>query len=382
MVMLRYVILLMFTLPIIASEFRVYFGTYTRDGRSKGIYCSDFSEEKTGAKLGDPVLAAAASNPTFLAYDASRGLILATGDKPAADGKVEGCVRVFSEKREGNGLLTLLGERLLGISGAPAHIILSHDARMVLAAHYNEGVVFALPPENDRRPGAVSARFVHTGVTGPKTQRQERAHAHSVTVSPDDRYAFACDLGLDRIVRYALDTHAGTLKEDKEGFAVSTPGFGPRHAKFSGDGRQLYVENELAGTIDVFAYEAQTGGLRHLQTLSTLPPGYTGENTSAEVQVHPNGRFVYASNRGPDTLAVFARDSKTGLLTPLQSISSGGKHPRHFALSPDGNFLICANRDTDNVVLFRVDSEQGTLSPTGEEVSVPSPICVAFAASR
>jgi len=185
-----------------------------------------------------------------------------------------------------------------------------------------------------------------------------------------------CDLGLDQIVRYRLDAATGGLTP--AGSTATTPGAGPRHAKFSDDGRFLHVINELDATIAVHAVEPATGALTLLQRVPTLPADFTGPNTTAEIRLHPNGRFVYGSNRGHDSLAVFAREPATGRLTPVELVPSGGGHPRNFALSPDGAWLVCANRDSDNLVVFRVDAATGRLTPTGQGATVPQAVCVLF----
>ena len=368
----------MSSVPAFSKDYTVLIGTYTSDGRSKGIYQFSFGDAPAPGIRELPHVVALTANPSFLAYAPLGDIVYATGDTGLAPSGSEGLIRAFSRKTNVDGMFTVLGDGKIGIKGAPCHVAVSSDCKALVAAHYNEGIVYSWPLKADGSLGTLSSRFVHEGKTGPNAKRQERPHAHSFTISPDHRFAFACDLGLDRIVRYALDTSTGALSQTSPAFFGTEAGQGPRHSKFSPDGRHFYVVSELAGTVSAFSYNQETGELVFLQTISALAPDFKGDNTSAEIQVHPSGRFVYASNRGPDTITVYARDSRTGLLSLVEHVSSGGGHPRHFALSPDGAYLLCANRDGNNVVLFLVNQETGRLQKTSTEVSIPSPVCVLF----
>lgn len=361
-------------------EHVAFLGTYTNSGASKGIYRIAY-DSKTLAPSGPVALAAPCGNPTFLACDEGRRLLFATGDA-AVDGSArpQGVVRCFRIPSDLSADLKLLRELPLGsLAGAPTHVVYAGGASALLLVHYSQGRVFSIRLASDGLPFSLVSTIAHEGRLGPDAKRQDKPHPHSFTLAPDERFAFSPDLGLDRVFRYALEKSTGRLiPEEPKSFAVA-PGAGPRHAKFSRDGRHLYVVEEMGGCVDVFAYEAGAGTLTHVQTLSSLPPGFSGENTSAELQIHPNDAYVYVSNRGPDTLAVFRRDSLSGRLTKIQDIASGGAHPRHFALSPDGNSLLCANRDSNNLTLFAVDSGSGLLTQVGPSISAPSPICVVFA---
>ena len=242
---------------------------------------------------------------------------------------------------------------------------------------YHGSQVASFPLAADGKPGALASLITHTGQLGPNTKRQDKPHPHSVTFSPDNRFVYVCDLGLDRIFQYRLDPVTAQLTPAGE--TATQPGAGPRHSKFSTDGKFFYVINELDSTVAAYSAEAAGGALKPVQTISTLPPGFTGENICAEIRLSPDGRFVYGSNRGHDSLAVFSRDQVTGRLAPVEIVSSGGKHPRNFNLSPDGRWLICANRDSDNIVVFKVDAATGRLSPTGQPARVPQAVCVLFA---
>jgi 6-phosphogluconolactonase len=353
----------------------VLVGTNTRAGLSRGIYGFHF-DEQSGAQVGQVELLAECGYPSFLAQHPSKPIVYAAVERAMPDGSFKGSLRAYAlTQNKEKTALTLLNEVDIAAPGSPCHVIVSADACCVLTTYYNTGILSAVSVLDDGSLGKLGSVTVHQGTPGPNTKRQERPHAHSLTQSPDQRYVFACDLGLDRIFRYELDSSAARLIPNAESGAVSKPGVGPRHAKFSGDGRHFYVLNELAGSVDVFEYEAQEGLLRWQQSVSTLLPGSV-ENISAEIHLHGNQRFVYASNRGPDTLAVFARDLNTGLLTPVQNISCGGGHPRHFALTPDSRHLLCANRDTGNVSVFGVNADTGLLRQTFPDILVPSPTCI------
>ncbi|MFA5265388.1 MAG: lactonase family protein [Opitutaceae bacterium] len=361
--------------PYSADNF-IYIGTQTKFGTSKGIYAFRFDPVAGKVEKASPV--AEASNPSFLTQHPRLGVLYAACDVPSSEGMITGTVSAYALDAM-SGCLASLNSVQVGTPGAPCHLAISTDGQALLSAYYYTGVASSLSVQPDGRLGMLVSHILHEGPTGPNAARQTRPHAHAVTISPDGRFVFACDLGMDRVLRYALDSRQAKLTPAEPAFIQSAPGVGPRHAEFSSDGRHFYVLNELAGSLDVFSYHAPDGGLSLLQTLSTLPKGFTGQNISAEVQIHRNGRFVYASNRGHDSLAVFQRDEASGRLALVEHMPSGGRHPRHFALSPDNAFLFCANRDTNNIAVFRVNGQTGKLEKTGLDVTVPTPTCVLFA---
>jgi len=212
--------------------------------------------------------------------------------------------------------------------------------------------------------------------------RQEGPHAHSVTLDAAGRFVFAADLGIDKIMVYRLAEPSGVLEPHEPPSVSLTPGSGPRHFAFHPNGRFAYVINELSNTVAVFAYDAVAGKLNQAQTVNTLPEDFQGNNSTAEVRVHPSGRFVYGSNRGHDSIAVFQADAETGRLTPAGHAATGGKTPRNFNIDPSGRYLLAANQDTGNVVAFAIDAVTGALTATGQEVKVPCPVCVAFCAGE
>ena len=360
--------------PARAADALLFIGTYTRDGRSHGIYSLRL-DLATGA-LTAPVLAAEAQNPTFLALHPDKHHLYACGELRGTKDQPLGGVSAFAIDAAA-GTLAFLNQQPTG-AGATTHVVVDATGRMAMAANYGAGYVCALPIDAAGRLGERSAYVELTGPLGPNQPGQDKPHAHSMTVSPDNRFVFACALGLDRVFGFRLDPATAALAPTSPPFTATPAGVGPRHSKFSADGHFFYTVNELGGSICVFACDTTRGALTLCQTISTLPAGFRGENTSAEIRLSPDGRFVYASNRGPDSLAVFARDPAAGTLTLVEIVPSGGKHPRNFALSSDGRWLVCANRDTDNVVVFRVDPATGRLIPTSNSATVAQPVCVLF----
>ncbi len=254
--------------------------------------------------------------------------------------------------------------------------------RCLLAANYGGGSIAALPIKPDGSLGEAVGSVQHTGASvDPK--RQKEPHAHSIYTNAANDRAYVCDLGLDKVMLYKLDAAAATLTPNDPPAGTVPPGSGPRHLAFGPAERFAYVINEMLSTITVLAHDPATGALREVETVSTLPAGATVKgNSTAEIFVHPNGRFLYGSNRGHDSIAVFAIAADTGKLTLLDHTSTGGKMPRNFALDPSGRFLLAANQGGDNIVVFRVDEATGKLTPTGAEVKVGAPVCIVFARGK
>jgi 6-phosphogluconolactonase len=247
----------------------------------------------------------------------------------------------------------------------------------VLVANYSGGSVSVLPIREDGTLGAATAFVQHEG-SGADQRRQQGPHAHSINLDAANRFAFVADLGLDKIMIYRFDPAAGTLAANDPAWATLAPGSGPRHFAFHPSGKFAYVINEMKSTLTAFRYEAARGALDELQTVSTLPAGPVEGNTTAEVQVHPTGKFVYGSNRGHDSIAVFAVDAASGRLKLVQNESTQGKTPRNFGIDPTGHFLLACNQGSNSIVGFRIDQQTGELTPTGQKLEVPSPVCVKF----
>lgn len=344
----------------------IFLGTYTRSGASRGIYAVRL--ENDSGRLSAPWLAAEATDPGWLEFSPDRRLLYTIHASPGQ--------AVAYRVDATNGLLTPLNAKPLATGGmaAPCHLALSRHGSVMLAANYHEGFVASLPVVSDGSLGEPAA-VRHTGRSVHPT-RQEKPHVHSVTLSPDERFVIVADLGTDRVVSYPLLAD-GRLGPAAASFAAK-PGAGPRHAKFSRDGRHLHVVNELDNTITTLAYDAATAALSLVGSVNTLPNDFTGASTAAEIRVHPVGRFVYASNRGHDSIGVFDEDVTSRRLHHVQTIASGGRTPRNFALSPDGRWLVCGHQDTPLVTVFEVDTATGRLRRTPHSAEVPVCICVAF----
>jgi 6-phosphogluconolactonase len=370
-------------LPVMSAEVSatkhqtlVYIGTYT-GGKSKGIYAARF-DSATGA-LTTPELAAETKNPTFLALHPNGRWLYAVGEINNFGGTRAGAVSAFSIEQE-TGKLTLLNQQPSG-GGGPCHVAVERTGKCVLVANYGSGSVAALPLQTDGRLGEPSTTIQHHG-SSVNPRRQAGPHAHFITPDSANRFALACDLGLDKVLVYRLDADRGGLAPNDPASAGIKPGSGPRHLTFHPNGKWVYLINEMGSTLTVLVYDAERGSLHELQTVATLPDDFKGENTSAEVQVAPSGKFVYGSNRGHDSIAVFAIDPKSGKLSLVERQSTQGKTPRHFALDPTGRWLLAENQDSNSIVVFRVDPKTGRLTPAGQKEEVGSPVCAVFAPEK
>ena len=255
------------------------------------------------------------------------------------------------------------------------HLAIDRNGKHVVVANYTGGSVSCLPIEADGRLGKVVCLVQHKG-SSVNSRRQEGAHAHGVYLDAANRFLFVPDLGLDKVMIYRFDDNDGMLIANDPAFLATAAGAGPRHFAFHPNGRYAYVINELNSTLVAMSYDAERGVLRPLQTVSTLPARFHGVNTCAEVQVHPSGKFVYGSNRGHDSIAIFAIDAKTGKLRFVGHEPTRGKEPRNFAIDPSGRYLLTANQSSDNVVVFRIDAGTGRLRATGSTAHVSMPVCV------
>ena len=348
----------------------VYIGTYTRT-TSKGIYAWRF--QPGSGKLTPLGLAAETSNPTFLAVAPNQRFLYA-----ANEDKV-GTISAFAIDAA-NGQLKLLNSVPSRGSG-PCHVAVAPSGKWVFAANYNSGSVAVFPVHEDGTLGEATGFVQHAG-SSVNAQRQSGPHAHSANLSPDGRWLFVADLGLDQILTYRLDAVKGALAPGDPAFTKIAPGSGPRHMAFGKDGRFAYAISEMLATVTAFRYNSAGGTLQELQTAQVTPEGYTGQKSSAEIAVDPGGKFLYASNRGDSTIAVFRIDGDKGTLTAVERVSTQGKTPRNFAIDPSGAFLFAANQDSGNVVVFKIDAATGRLTPAGNVLELASPVCVVFAAAR
>jgi 6-phosphogluconolactonase len=354
-----------------ASRMWVFFGTYT-GGKSEGIYRATL-DPATGA-LSQPELAAKVENPSFLAVHPSGKFLYAAGELSNFEGKPGGAVSAFALDSKTGGL-TLLNQQSSRGAG-PCHLVVDRTGGNVLVANYGGGSVAVLPIDKDGRLRPASSFVQHKG-SSVNPKRQEAPHAHSINVDPAGAFAVVADLGLDKVLVYRFDAAAGTLTANDPPHAAVSPGAGPRHFAFHPSGRFAYVINEMNSTVTAFAYDAKKGTLSEIDTKSTLPGPQQG-NSTAEVQVHPSGKFLYGSNRGHNSLAIFRIDEKTGALTATGHQPTGGRTPRNFGIDPTGKFVLAANQGSDSVVVFRVDQETGKLEETGQSIKVPTPVCVKF----
>lgn len=357
------------------KEYFVYFGTYTNKTQSKGIYRARL-DVATG-KLSPAEVAAECNDPSFVAVHPN-GKFLYAIDERADPAKTPGRgVSAYAIDPK-TGALTLLNEQSCGGPG-PAHLAVDRAGKCVLVANYAGGSAAALPIGADGRIGPPASVIQHKG-SSVNPQRQKEPHAHMIETSPDNRFAFVPDLGLDKLMAYKLDPAKASLTANEPAFAPLPPGSGPRHIAFSPNGKFAYVINEMLCTMAVFSYDAARGAFTDVQNISTLRPGETvqrGQST-AEVIAHPSGKFLYGSNRGHDTIVVYSVDSASGKLTYVEHQSTQGKNPRHFGVDPTGAWLIAENQNSDTVVVFRIDVRTGKLTPTGQTLPVPSPVAAVF----
>jgi 6-phosphogluconolactonase len=353
-----------------AGKVRVYVGTYT-SGESKGIYRLQLDlASGTLSPEGEPTETV---SPSFLALHPSGRFLYTvneTGDGPADP---SGGVSAFAVDPS-SGALTLLNRQPSG-GPAPCHLSLDREGKHLLVANYWGGSVTVFPILADGRLAAASSLVKHTGGTR-EPGRDPGPHAHAVHLDADNRFALVADLGRDELMVYRFDAGKGTLTpHDPPAIALGS-GAGPRHLAFDRDGKHLFVINELASTVSVLAYDGGAGTLRAVQTVSTLPAGFAGKSSTAEVVVSADGRFLYGSNRGHDSIAIFAIDPATRHLTPLGHQPTLGKTPRNFSLDPTGRYLLAANQASDTITVFRVDAGSGLLTPVGAPYRVPRPVCL------
>ena len=352
-----------------AESLRVYFGTYTGgENSSKGIYRSTLDLE-TGT-LSKPVLAAEARNPSFIELHPNGKFLYAVSESGGA-----GSVSAYALDRD-TGNLRFLNKQPSG-GGGPCHVSIDHAGKNVLIANYGGGSASVVPIKSDGRLGAPTGFVQHAG-SSVNPRRQKGPHAHSINVSPDNRFAFVADLGIDKVMIYKLDIAKGTIVANSPSFAKVKPGAGPRHFTFHPNGKYAYVINELDCTVTAFSFESASGALTEIKTVTTLPNGFRGSNTCAEVRAHPSGKFLYGSNRGHDSIVVYRIDRGQGTPTFVEHETADIKTPRNFNIDPTGRFCLVANQGKDSVVVFRIDQQTGALEPTGHSIFVARPVCVRF----
>ena len=354
----------------------VYVGTYTGP-KSKGIYAYRFNPATARAtELG---VAADTVNPSFLAVSPDQKLLFAANEVSDYESAKSGAVSSFRIDHK-TGKLTLLNQ-VSSRGAGPCFLSLDKNGKFVLVANYDGGSIADFPVLAGGRLGPASAFVQHAG-HGANPERQQSPHAHCIRVDRNQRHAIAADLGLDQLLVYHFDSKTGSLTPNRPPFAEVKPGSGPRHFTFDSSGRFLYLVNEMASIIYAFSYDDAKGTLRQLQTISTLPKSFHGTSYAAEIAVHPSGKFLYASNRGHDSIAIFAINPAKHTLKSVGYVPAGGKFPRNFAITPDGAYMFVANQNSNNVVIFHINQKTGMLKAAGQSLSVASPVCVKFVAAE
>jgi 6-phosphogluconolactonase len=362
------------------NRITTYIGTYTRresfvDGKAEGIYIYHLDLRSGALTYAATVAGPGTLNPSFVTLSPDKRCLFAVNEITGGKGP-HGTVSAFAVDPASGHLTYLNQQSTCGL--APCYASVDPAGRYCLAANYETGSLCVLPIRQDGSLGEATGVVQFSGF-GPNRERQEDPHAHMVLPSPDGRFILAVDLGADRLMAFRLDPERGTLSPAEPPWTALPPGSGPRHLAFHPQQPFAYVINELQSTVTVARYDEQRGAFEALQTLSTLPDGFTGQNLGAEIVAAPSGRFVYASNRGHDSLAIYAVDQASGRLSLVGHESTQGVGPRAFTIDPSGALLLAANQDTDTVVMFWIDPDAGTLRPTGHVAAVPTPVCLQLA---
>lgn len=360
------------------NSYFIYVGTYTEDrSTSKGIYV--YRYDAATSKVRSIGLAAQTINPSFVAIHPNHNFLYAVNEVGNFQGKKSGGVSAFVIDHV-TGKLKLLNQVASG-GADPCYLTVDKTGKYVLVANYTGGSVAVFPVREDGSLGEASAFIQHSG-HGPNPARQEGPHAHSIDLSPDNRFAIVDDLGLDETLVYKFDSARGTLTLNDPPFATADPGAGPRHFAFDPKGKFAYRITEMGSTISVFEYDAANGILRALQTISALPKDFKGKNDDAEIEVSPSGKFLYASNRGHDSITVFSIDPHAGTLALVEIVPTKGANPRNFEIDPTGSLLFAANEKSDNIVVFKINKMTGRLTATDKEFDIAQPVCIRFVPAK
>ena len=353
----------------------VYVGTYTNgESQSEGIYVYRFDAAIGG--LTHLSTCTGIDNPSFLDYSPDKKFLYVVSEVDQINGVAGGGMAAYSIDSY-TGALTFLN--MESTHGAyPCHVQLDKSGKYVMAANYMGGNIAVFPILENGTVGPACDVVQHTDFSEVNPERQEAPHAHSVNVSPDNKWVYAADLGADKVMVYGLDLEVGKLKPAAKPFIDVSPGDGPRHWDFHPNGKWAYLINELGDTIIAYNYNAEDGSLEAINTVKTLPEDFSAWSDTADIHVHPNGRFVYGTNRGHDSLVVCEVDQITGALSVLGYQSTLGAYPRNFRIDPSGTYLLVANRDTNDITTFVIDQDSGLLSPNGQVTTVPQPVCARF----
>ena len=345
-----------------------YFGSYTR-GDSEGIQVYRF--DAGSGKMTPLGLAAKITNPSFVAIHPNHRYLYAVTE--AGQGK--GAVSAFEIDKESGKLKPL--NQVSSQGAGPCHLNVDATGKMLAVANYGGGSTSSFPINEDGSLGEAASVMKHEG-SSIDEKRQKKPYGHSVNFSPDNRFLITADLGADKLFIHKINPETATLEPNDPPSVSVKAGGGPRHFTFHPSGRYAYVINEMGNTITAFNYDAQRGALEEMQMISTLPAGYAQVTHTAEIRVHPSGKFIYGSNRGHDSIAVFAVDESTGKLTLIEIVPTGGETPRNFNIDPTGKYLLAENQSSDSVVVFKIDQITGQLTPTGDVIATPAPVCLRF----
>lgn len=358
------------------SKYLMYVGTYTENGSSsEGIYAYRFDAATGGVT---PIgLAAKTVNPSFLAIHPNLRFLYAVNEVSNYQGRKTGAVSAFAIDRA-TGKLRFLNQIASGGTD-PCYITVDRSGKYVLVANYTSGSISVFPIRENGSLGEASALIQHKG-HGTNPERQEGPHAHSIDMSPDNRFAIVDDLGLDETLVYPFDSQKGVLDSDQVKIARADAGAGPRHFAMAPNGKFGYVINEMGSSVTAFSFDASSGTLTRIETIASIPKDFTKLDESAEIEVAPSGKFLYASNRGHDSLAVFKIDKSDGKLALIEYSPTKGESPRNFEISPGGRLLFAANEKSDSIVEFRIDQQTGKLDATGKTFEIGQPVCVRFVA--
>lgn len=351
-------------------ELLVYVGTYTT-GKSEGIYI--YRMNLSTGELKPLHIVKGTINPSYLEIDRRRRYLYAVNEVTEFNNQPGGAVSAFSINQKTGDLRFLNQQPSQG--GAPCYVSVDKNGKFVVVANYVGGNVSVLPVQPDGRLGIATDTVQHRG-SGANAERQEKPHAHCVVLDAANRFAFAADLGADKIFSYRFDANQGNLTPNVPPSFQTKPGAGPRHFTLHTNGKFAYIINELDSTVTALAYDSAKGTLREVQTVSALPVSFSGTNSCADIHVSPSGKFLYGSNRGHDSIVVFKVEESTGRLSYVEHVPTGGKTPRNFCIDPTGRFLLAANQKSDTVVTFLIDSASGRLRATGQVTKVPSPVCL------
>ena len=355
-----------------AQHTLLYVGTYTRT-TSEGIYVYRM-DNSTGA-LERVSVTGGIENPSFVALSPDNTHLYAVSEINEHGGQSSGAVFSYSISPD-SGELAYLNQRPTGGPG-PCHLTVDATGAHVVVANYQGGSVCVLPIQGDGSIGQASDFIQHEG-SSVNPQRQQGPHAHSVNIDPNNRFVYTPDLGMDKVMIYRLALDSGRLILNDPPFVQVAPGAGPRHFTFHPVGKYAYVLNEIGSTVIAFNWNSESGSLEEFQTIATLPDDFSETSHTADMHIHPNGRFLYASNRGHDSIAIFEIDSDTGRLTSLGFESTQGRTPRNIAIEPSGQFMLAENQDSDSIVTFRINQESGALETTVNVAKTPMPVCIKF----